>query len=130
MEVLVIVAILVVLAGTGGVIYLRYLDDDKKDVAKTQVETLTNTLQTYMIKYGDYPPTLMSLTQMMADGSPAYLEMSAVIDPWGRPYEYSPQGAHHQQTGKPDVWSNGPRLNDPNGVIGNWSINLVGGMGH
>ena len=34
MEMLVVVAILVVLAGAGGVIYMRYLEDARRDTAK------------------------------------------------------------------------------------------------
>lgn len=120
MEVLVVVAILVVLAGTGGVIYIRYLDDAKKDQARIQVQTLTKAAETFQIRNGDYPPSLALLAQPQADGSKPYLEQTALIDPWGRPYEYAHPGQHHALTGKPDVWSHGPNPGDPNGAIGNW----------
>jgi general secretion pathway protein G len=118
MEVLVVVAILVVLAGTGGVIYMNYLESAKEDVARTQVQALTEAAQMYQIKYGSYPANLASLTQPMPDGRPATLEPSALLDPWQREYQYQYPGAHHQGTNKPDVWSTGP---DGNTQIGNWS---------
>ena len=47
MELLVVVALLVVLAGTGGVIYMNYLEGAKEDVAKSQVQVL---IQDYAFK--------------------------------------------------------------------------------
>jgi len=120
MEMLVVVAILVVLAGAGGVIYMRALDDAKKDTAKTQCHALAEVAQRYQLKYGEFPPSLETLTQPTADGGKAYLETSALVDPWGRPYQFTAPGPHHAATGAPDVWSQGPNLADPNGMIGNW----------
>jgi general secretion pathway protein G len=120
MEMLVVVAILVVLAGTGGVIYMRYMEEARKDTARAQSRLLAETADTYQLKYGDYPPSLQSLTQPMQDGSRPFLEESALIDPWGRPYQYQVPGTHHQATGKPDVWSQGANVADPNGAVGNW----------
>src|SRR4051812_17072355 len=88
MEVLVVVAILVVLAGTGGVVYIRYLEDAKKDQARIQLQAPTTAVETYQVKNGDYPASLAALTQPQPDGSKPYLEPSALVDPWGRPYQY------------------------------------------
>jgi general secretion pathway protein G len=120
MEMLVVVAILVVLAGAGGVIYMRQLDDAKKDTAKAQCHLLAQTAEAYYTKYGDWPGSLASLTQPTADGGKPYLEPSALVDPWGREYQYQVPGQHHASTGKPDVWSQGGNLADPNGSVGNW----------
>ncbi len=117
MELLVVVALLVVLAGTGGVIYMNYLEGAKEDVAKTQVQTLTEAAQMYQIKHGSFPPDLNTLTQPTPDGKPGSLEVSALIDPWQRPYQYSVQGGHHAGQ-KPDIWSTGQ---DGNQQIGNWA---------
>jgi general secretion pathway protein G len=121
MEVLVVVMILVVLLGTGGVIYIRYLEESRKDAARMQIGSLTQVAETYLIKYGSYPPNLASLTQPMADGSKPYLEPSALLDPWGREYQYAAPGSHHTTTGKPDIWSQGPNPGDASSIIGNWS---------
>lgn len=121
MEVLVVVAILVVMAGTGGVIYMRFLDDAKKDRAKMDVQSLTTAVEAYMVRYGDYPPSLAALTQPMPDGSSPSLEVGALIDPWNRQYQYAAPGQHHPLTGKPDIWSDGPMVGNAAGLIGNWS---------
>src|SRR5262245_41404772 len=120
MEMLVVVAILVVLAGAGGVIYMRALGDAKKDTARAQCKLLAQTAQQYQLKYGDWPPSLDSLTQPTADGGKPFLEASALVDPWGRPYQYAVPGPHHPATGEPDVWTQGGNLADPNGAVGNW----------
>ena len=118
MEVLVVVAILVVLAGTGGVIYMNYLEGAKEDVAKSQVQSLSQAADVYRLNNGDYPPNLAVLTQPQPSGKAATLEPGALIDPWGREYMYAYPGQHHQGTTKPDIWSAGK---DGNTMIGNWS---------
>jgi general secretion pathway protein G len=121
MEMLVVVAILVVLAGAGGMIYMRYLDDARKDTARTQCKTvLAQAAAAYQLKYGDFPASLETLTQPTSDGGKPFLETSALVDPWGRAYQYAVPGPHHPTTGEPDIWSQGGNLGDPAGTIGNW----------
>ena len=63
MELMVVVALLVVLAGAGGVIYLNILEGAKEDVARSQVQALTQAVEAYNVRYGAYPPSLAALTQ-------------------------------------------------------------------
>jgi general secretion pathway protein G len=113
---MVVAAILVILAGVGGVIYMRQLEDSKQSTAKAQSKLLSEAVSMYQLKYGDYPPSLESLTQPTADGGKPFLETSALIDPWGHPYLYAVPGPHHPSTGGPDIWSQG----DGSGQWGNW----------
>lgn len=129
MEILVVVAIMVIMAMAGGVIYIKYLDDAKKDRARMDVMTLTTTAETYYVKHSGYPSTLAELTQPGQDGSRPYLESTALNDPWGHPYQYANPGQRNAATGKPDIWSDGPRIGDPVGVIGNWPAS-AGAGGH
>lgn len=122
MEMLVVVAILVVLAGAAVPIYMTQLENAKKDRARVDVLTLTKTCEMYKIKFGDFPTSLETLTQPTPDGGGAYLEISGLLDPWNREYQYAPQGQHNAATGKPDIWSQGPNVADPNGAIGNWLV--------
>ena len=117
MELLVVVALLVVLAGTGGVIYMNYLEGAKEDVARAQAQEISQAAEAYRVKYGDYPQNLAALTQPTPDGK-VYLEPSALLDPWQRPYQYVNPGSHHPSTNKPDIWSGGK---DGNAQFGNWS---------
>ncbi len=118
MEVLVVVAILVVLAGVGGVIYMRYLEDAKRDIAKTNIENLSVVVESFKVKYGDYPPTLDVLTQPI-DGGSAYLEQAALLDPWQQPFVYEPEN-RNPLTGKPRIYSYGGAQGNQAGWISNW----------
>jgi general secretion pathway protein G len=118
MELLVVVAILVVLAGVGGVVYLNIQESNYKDAARIQIKNLENTCKLYKSKFGDFPESLEALTTEMPNGDGPMLEPSALRDPWGRQYQYTPQsqGAIYQ---KPEIWSDGPRPGDPNSRISN-----------
>jgi type II secretion system protein G len=116
MEVLVVVTILVILAGTGGVIYMNVLEGGKEDIARTQVKMLEEAANIYRLHNGDYPPNLAVLTQPQQNGKAATLDTSALFDPWQREYGYAWPGSHNQ--GKPDIWSGGQ---NGNAQIGNWS---------
>ena len=108
-----------VFAGIGGVIYMRYLDDAKKDLARAGVKVLSDAVDAYSIKNG-YPDNLQALTQPDPGGKP-FLQSSALKDPWGNDYQYQKMGQHNAQYEKPDIWSLGPKPGDPGGIIGNWS---------
>jgi type II secretory pathway pseudopilin PulG len=118
MEVLVVVAILVVLAGAGAYVYTGYLDKAREDTARMGVSELEKAVEAYKVAYGDYPPELRTLTQAL-DGRPAALEEKALKDPWGRDYVYEP-GTRHPQTGRPRIYSAGPNPGDASKVISNW----------
>ena len=120
MEMLVVVTIIVVLAGIAVPIYLRYVEDAKRGRVQADVQTLTTAVEAYRMKFGDFPASLAVLTQPAPDGGPAYLEPTALLDPWNREYQYAPRGTHHAATGKADIWSLGSNPGDPNGIIGNW----------
>ena len=118
MEMLVVVAILVVLAGAAVPIYLNYLDNAKRDRAKVDVQTLQQAIEAYKSEHGQYPQNLQTLTMPdQASGSFATLEQKALIDPWGNPYHFDPS-TQHPQTGRPKVYSNGPP--GRNMIISNW----------
>jgi len=117
MEVLVVVAILVVLAGIGVVVF-RYLDESKEKVAYMGIRSLEDAASAYKISNGDYPESLVILTEPL-DGKPAVLEEKNLIDPWGRAYIYEPQ-TRNPKTGKPRIYSQGVNPGNPGGVIANW----------
>lgn len=114
LEVLIVVAILVVLAGVSSVYVFRYLEDSKVGAAKAGAATLAKAAQTYEIQFGQLPESLQQLVQP-PDGRKPFVEPDALNDPWGKPFQYDPAGAHNHAL-KPDVWTT-----TPEGVqIGNW----------
>jgi len=117
MEVLVVVAILVVLASIGIVVF-RYLDDANEKVARLGIKNIQTAVEAYKLSHGSYPQTLQELT-MPEGGKAAYLEDQALIDPWQRPYGYDPN-THHPKTGKPLIYSQGANPGNQAGMIRNW----------
>ena len=115
MELLVVVAILVVLAGAAVPMYMKYLDDAKTQMAWTNAKTLEHVCDTYNIKMGNYPSSLQELAQRGSDGKP-YIEEKDLRDPFGKDYQYAYPG-QHSTIGKPDIWSTGK---EGNMEIGNW----------
>jgi general secretion pathway protein G len=118
MEMLVVVAILVVLAGAAVPIYLNYLANARIDRAKADVVTLEKAVEAYAANHdGILPQSLQVLTQVdPQSGAKASLEVKHLEDPWRRPYVYEPQNLH-PQTGRPRIYSQGP----PGGqMIANW----------
>src|SRR5262245_34477532 len=88
MEVLVVVAILVVLAGIGiGVVY--YLDSAKDRLALVQIKNIENAVESYKTLNGVYPDSLEILTEPELD-KPAPLSRQQIIDPWNHQYQYDP----------------------------------------
>jgi len=104
MEVLVVVAIIVVLAGLGVVVF-RQLQSSQEKLAYAQVRKLQDVVEAFKLEQGDYPPSLEVLSEPI-DGKPAYVEQAQLIDPWGRPYQYDP-GQRNPRTGRPLIMSQG-----------------------
>src|SRR5205085_1579030 len=84
---LLVMAILVMLAGAAVPIYMRYLDEARRDRAKVDVKTIGQVVDTYILKYGEPPASLQVLCQPTPDGGRPYLEPDALKDPWGREYQ-------------------------------------------
>jgi general secretion pathway protein G len=90
MEMLVVVAIIVMLAGIGGWVYMRQLETAREKKAMADIQHITQLLDTYKTDLGDYPESLQVLTQP-TESKPAYIEAKDLMDPWGQAYVYEPQ---------------------------------------
>jgi general secretion pathway protein G len=114
MEMLVVVAIIVVLAGIGGYYLLPRLDESKEDMTLTQAKMLTQQAETYKLDNGEWPPNLQVLAQQKPGGGPPYIEEHALTPPIGGQYQYDASGSRNKGM-KPDIWVtvNGKE-------IGNW----------
>jgi general secretion pathway protein G len=117
MEMLVVVAILVVLAGAAVPIYLNYLDNAKRDRCKADFKVLETAINKYYMDYNEYPPNLGVLTQPnQNDGTRPSLDNEALLDPWRHQYQYDPSQLHPQSR-RPKLMSQGPPGGPP---ISNW----------
>jgi general secretion pathway protein G len=117
MEMLVVVAIIVALAGVGGFFLMRALSDSQKDIAKTQVRVLTDACRAYAIKHANnFPESLDLLLAADQRGGPWLEDRDALKDPWEKPYQYNKAGPRNQGK-RPDIWTIDPTTQQE---IGNW----------
>jgi general secretion pathway protein G len=115
MEMLVVVAIIVMLAGIGGSYYVKTLDDAKRSTAKAQTKVLTQACEEYQLQHSAYPPTLQALLQQDEMGGPYLKSADALITPWGQPYMYNAAGPNNNGR-QPDIWAQTGTTQ-----VGNWS---------
>jgi len=119
MEMLVVVAIIVALAGIGGYFLMGAMSSAEKDIARIQVRgPLTDAVKTYYLRHKQWPQSLQILLQVdQKTGQPYLEEQSAIIDPWGKEYQYNPAGTNNGGR-RPDIWTNDPTTGEE---IGNWT---------
>jgi len=103
MEVLVVVAIIVILAGIGVAVF-GYLEPAKEDVARATIKNIETATLTWKLHHDDFPQSLAELT-VPTDGKPALLKKADLKDPWGRPWQYDP--SKRAPTGEPWISSQG-----------------------
>jgi general secretion pathway protein G len=116
MEMLIVVAIIVALAGIGGFFIMGQLGGAQKDAAAAQTKVLTKACEAYRIKHQKWPDNLQVLLSKDEYGMVYIDDFNALKDPWGKDYQYDPNGTRNQNL-KPDIWTTAP---DGTGEIGNW----------
>lgn len=109
LELLLVMAILVVLASLSTFAILNLQGSSLQKAAQIQVETFKDACTMYKLSVGSFPRTLNDLHSLPSGMTQAqwggpYLEAKIPNDPWGRPYNYSPDNI--AQTVR--ITSNGP----------------------
>ena len=108
MEMLIVVAIIVILAGVGTFYILPQFNKAKEDTAKLRAYSVEKAITTYMTNGNGAPGSLDVLTQKDAAGHGPYLEAEGILDPWGNVYQFDPTGNKFHNGAKPSVWTNTP----------------------
>ena len=116
MELLVVVAIIVVLAGAAVPMFMKYLEDAKLDTAFQGAVKIAQAAEAYRLSHEGNPPESLQVLAQPDDNGHAIFELRDLKDPWGNDYHYVAQGTHGT-TGKVEVWSGGPH---GNAEIGSW----------
>lgn len=129
LEMLVVLVIIGLLAGLVGPRILGAGDRAKIQTAEVQVKMLKGSLQTLYLDLGRFPTEEEGLSLLMqppADEAikpfwkgPYLEETSVPLDPWNRPYQYSPTAA--QPFALYSLGADG----QPGGVDGNADIGIV-----
>jgi hypothetical protein len=125
---IVLAVVIAVLVGCGGgvvaiswVVYIALgtIESSKEDIAKAQIKGV---LGPAVMRFkndqvnnpsGELPDELNDL--LAANNAKAGLKYDQLIDPWGRPFQYSLESAHNAPDGF-DIWTQTPSGE----VIGNW----------
>lgn len=122
MEMLVVVAIIVALAGMGILYLMPQAEEGNKTKIKSDVRDITNAAKIYWINHqGSWPQSLEVLLQRDELGGPYIQKAESLMDPWHRPYNFVASGPNNQGT-QPDVWCDSP---DGKYTIGNWTNRII-----
>lgn len=94
MELMLVMAILIMLAGMGIGAYMNIQNNANSDAASIMISTLENSCKQFRLNTGRFPQNLNDLytkpgnmTQQKWRGP--YLEEQVPLDPWGNKYTYS-----------------------------------------
>ncbi len=114
MEVMVVAAILVILAGVGSIALFSYLETAREKAAAITIHKIEEAASDYKVNHGQFPENLQVLAQREGT-KPAKLEETDLLDPWGNPWVYEPQTL--SLTGRPRISVANPPSGTP---IANW----------
>jgi general secretion pathway protein G len=118
MEIMVVVAIIVILAGVSVVAVTRYMEQARVDATHAKLKTIETALSVYYTRNHEYPASLEVLTQR-SQGLDAYLDRDSIFDEWG--HEIMIDTTQRSDSGRPLIYSGGPNPGDPNSMIRNWN---------
>jgi Type II secretion system (T2SS), protein G len=106
-----VVALLLIVCGCG---------ESKAARTRLELKNFDKTIQAYQAKNRIWPDGLEDLATPQPDGSEGYLAKSALVDPWGRSYQYD-RNNRHPDNDQPLIWSEGPNPGESGSKIANWS---------
>jgi general secretion pathway protein G len=104
METIIVIAIILILSSSVGVITIRYLDRARVAAARSQIDSLSIALESYYIDCGRYPSTEQGLGALwekpvIEPTSPSwngpYIYKNIPDDPWGNRYDYISPGPNN-----------------------------------
>jgi general secretion pathway protein G len=115
-EVLLVMAILVILAGLVTVSYINIQKNSQINAVKAQIGLFEQALDTYRLNVGTYPSTAQGLAALQQPPpdlpNPSkwlgpYITKQIPLDPWDSPYQYE-----LLDVDTPRIWSVGPDQTD------------------
>jgi general secretion pathway protein G len=121
MEMMVVVAIIVALAGIGIFFLAPQADEGAKTKAKTDVKSLTAAALVFKTQHGgQWPLSLEALLEKDGNGYGPYVKSREdLIDPWNNEYQYDVNGPNNKGN-QPDI-----SCMSPWGLICNWTSQII-----
>jgi general secretion pathway protein G len=109
MEMLIVVAIIVALAGMGGYYFIGQMAKAKEGVAKAQISEIDKAVETYQLSHDQPPAQLAMLLQADQLGGPYLKSADTLTDPWGNQFGYN-ANAQQAQNGVPraEIYTQAP----------------------
>jgi general secretion pathway protein G len=107
MEMLIVVAIIVALAGIGAFYVLPQLKTSKEKLAKAGAINVEKALTAYYTDHQHYPTDINLLSQKDELGGP-YIEAEGLNDPWGQRYDVDIADSNRHGGAKPHVFTKNP----------------------
>src|SRR4051794_8258838 len=95
MEMLIVVAIIVILAGVGTFYILPQFTKAKEDTARIRAYNVSKAMQAYYKDHDTWPGDLSALPQKDDQGNGPYMGADGLLDPWGKQYQVDTSGQHH-----------------------------------
>ena len=89
-ELMVVIVLIGLLAGTVGVGVFGILTKGKKTIAQNQIKSFQEAIGLYYIDKNEYPAALADLMTPSSEGEPFMDDVPA--DPWDEQYVYEPTG--------------------------------------
>jgi general secretion pathway protein G len=87
LEVLVVVAIIVMLAGVGSYYVIQRYEDAQQKAARSGVTKVKGFIENFYVDHGQYPNSLEQLAQPI-DGRAPYAKGDELHDPWGVQFQF------------------------------------------
>jgi general secretion pathway protein G len=103
-ETVIVIAIILVLSSSVGVITVRHIDSARVAAARSQIDSFSIALESYYIDCGRYPSTEQGLSALWekpvvapisASWRGPYILKRIPDDPWGNPYVYAVPGPYN-----------------------------------
>jgi general secretion pathway protein G len=111
MEMLVVVAIIVMLAGLGGFYFIQQQRNSQYNAAQAQVKTIIQACEAFAINNNtEYPAELPQLLDVSIRGGPYFKDADALRVPWSTREnpQYFQYSAPVQGSATPHVWAEHP----------------------
>src|SRR5262245_18714573 len=104
LEVLVVVAIIVMLAGVGGYYVIQQYEGSKDKRAEIDAHALSNLVETFYVNNQQYPQSLEQLCQQQPNGGAPLCPREKILDPWGNVFTYDVNGQFNDGL-KPSIYT-------------------------
>jgi general secretion pathway protein G len=123
-ELLVVIAIIAILAGITLFAIIGLQEQTTRDKTRAEIAAIANAIEQYRNINDRYPPAgatnLYTAIAPFFETHSSQTNAGALVDPYGRQYEYRTNATNMRNPASFDLWSNARDTSSTNDDIGNW----------